>query len=440
MIQRLIAGAGAVEITPPNSQFLFGYPHVDRYSAGVHDPLLSSALYLSDGNTQVMFIANDIIIIPNDLASRARERIQQATGIPAANIMVTATHTHSGPITVDYLSNEADPVVPRADSEYLRLMEDRIVIAAVHARDAAVPAQLGLTVADATGIGTNRRDPAGPADLSVPVLLVRSADGRKDIAAMLVCCMHPTVMHEDSTLISGDFPALAREYLQQQVLRNDCPVVHHTGPQGNQSPRHVTKANTFEEATRLGRILGRAVEKTLAQIEFTDDVVLSAQQEFVELVPREFPAVAQAEDNLTKAVEKLQHLRTSGAPRAQVRTAECDWFGAEETLTLAQAACDGRLDQARKSVMPAEIQIITLGKWHFVAWPGEMFIEYDLAVKDKSDNTFVIALANGELQGYLVTPEAAAEGGYEASNAMFAAESGMILVEKTLEMLANCPD
>ncbi len=52
----LRAGASQIEITPEDSPFLFGYPHVARYSTGVHDPLYSSALYLSDGQVKVMFV------------------------------------------------------------------------------------------------------------------------------------------------------------------------------------------------------------------------------------------------------------------------------------------------------------------------------------------------------------------------------------------------
>ncbi len=431
----LKAGASQVEITPKNSQFLFGYPHVERYSTGVHDPLLSSVLYLSDGVTEVLFSANDIIFIPKDLAGRARRRIEEATGIPAANIMITATHTHSGPITLDYLSNEADPVVPKTDPEYVRFMEDQIVDAAVKAFENAQPAEAGLALADATGIGTNRRDPAGPCDMDVPVLWVRSTEDGSNIALMLVCCMHPTVLHEDTTLITGDFPGLARRYLQETVVGGECPVLHHTGPQGNQSPRHVTKENTFEEAVRLGKILGHAAEKAMDGIVFGSNPVLGASQEFIELIPKGFPPVEEAQAMLQQAVDRLEHLRTSAAPATEVRTAECDWFGAEETLTLAKASADGRMDAVRKTVMPAEIQVITIGPWRFIGWPGEMFVEFDLMVKAKAKNAFVIAMANGELQGYVVTPEAAAEGGYEASNGLFVPESGALLVEKTLEML-----
>ena len=247
----LLAGAAAVEITPLEPQFLFGYVHVERVSTGVHDPLLSSALYLSDGRSALIFSANDVIFVGRDLAARARARIAAATGVPPENILISATHTHSGPVTVDYLSNREDDTVPRADPGYLRRLEEGIVAAAVQAHAAARPAEIGLGVAEALGVGTNRRDPAGPADPQAPVLAVRELSGGKPIACMLVFSMHPTGLHQDSRLVSGDFPAAARSYLQQNVL-GGCPVLYHTGPAGNQSPRHTARANTFEEARRLG--------------------------------------------------------------------------------------------------------------------------------------------------------------------------------------------
>jgi neutral ceramidase len=114
-----------------------------------------------------------------------------------------------------------------------------------------------------------------------------------------------------------------------------------------------------------------------------------------------------------------------------------DWFGAEEGLTLAKAAEAGRLDAVYRSCLPAEIQAIRVGPWWFVGWPGEIFVEYALAVKAQRPHTFIISLANGELQGYIATEEAADGGGYEASNALFAPLSGQILVDATLELLAQ---
>lgn len=434
----LIAGAAVTDISPTNSQFLYGYPHVERYSTGIHDPILAQALYLADGKQQVMFIANDIIFVSKQSTGRIRQRINEATGIPQANIMVTATHTHSGPITVDHLITEADPIVPKTDQAYLKHFEDQIVAAGVGAYQKRQPAKAGLAVATAKGVGTHRHDPKGPADPQVPVLMVKSVDGDKPIAAMVVYSMHPTVLHEDSKLVSGDFPAMTRQYLQKTLLGENCPVLYHVGNTGNQSPRHVTKGNTFAEAERLGNLLGESIAKVIPSIQYRSDLKVSSAQAFVDLPRRQLPPVAQAEQGEHNARERLAHLRKINAPRTEVRTAECDWFGSEETLTLAKAAVDGRLEKSFKVFLPAEVQVIGVGDWSFVGWPGESFVEFGLKVKAKCPNTFVITLANGELGGYLVTEEAVRENWYEGTNASLKSpESGEKIVETTVKLLSH---
>ncbi len=432
---QLKAGAAAADITNTTSQFLFGYPHVERMSEGVHDPLYSTALYLDDGAVRLIFVSNDIIFVPKDMAKRVRDRIAKKTGVPADHIMVTATHTHSGPITVNYLSNEGDPVVPKADPAYLSYLEDGIYRAAVSACEKAEPACLGFAVADGTGVGTNRRDPSGPKDMDVPVLLVKSADSSRVLACMASCCMHPTVLHEDSRLVSGDFPGMARKYLSNHVFFETIPFLYHTGPSGNQSPRHVTKANTFAEAERLGAILGKAIERVLPTIKTAADVTLGAASGFFPLPRREFPSLSAAEAHFKSSVARFERLKAEGAPRQEVRTAECDWFGAEETVSLARARDEGRLARLYEALLPAEIQVFKVGAYAFVGWPCEIFIEYDLALRKEVPNAFVLSCANGELQGYIVTEEAALEGGYEASNALFAPESGKIFVAESLKLL-----
>ncbi len=436
MAAALIAGAATADVTPEDAQFLFGYPHVRRYSTGVHDRLLSSALFLSDGATPLLWVANDVIYISRQTARRVRDRIERETGVPAANMMITATHTHSGPLTADTLSNEGDAVVPKTDPRYVEHLENGIVRAAVQAFRSARPAEIGFATADGSCVGTNRHDPAGPSDPEVPVVAVRERGGGAFVAAMVVCSMHPTVLHEDSTLVSGDFPAMTRQFLQEHVLGKGCPVVYHTGPCGNQSPRHVTRANTFAEATRLGETLGRSIGNVISSIEYASDIVLGCHRAFVYLPPRDFPTVVQARKQLDAAVKRLAALRQSQADRREVRTAECDWFGAEETLALAQAAEEGRLQAAVAAVTPAEIMLMRVGPRIFAGWPGECFVEFALKVKAQCPDCCVISLANGELQGYLVTEEAMQKRWYEAMNSLFASpEAGMILVNVTLEML-----
>lgn len=431
----LLAGSAAVDLTPQSSVFLFGYPHVPRYSAGVSDPLLCTAFYLRSDDGCVLFLANDLIFVPKAVALRVRRRISARASVPEECIIATATHTHSGPMTVDYVSNGADPAVPRADPEYLRLIEDRMVLAGLAAVERAVPAEIGMASATTAGLGGNRHDPAGPSDPEVPVVLARTRSGGVPIACMVVCAMHPTVLHEDSLLISGDFPGFARRFLHDGVLPPTCGFLFHNGASGNQSPRHVTRGNTLSEARRLGEILGRSIRGALSQMEFTSRISVGCSRGFVEMVPRRLVTGAEAVEALRAARERLAHLRAESAPRHEVRTAECDLFGAEETVELTRAAADGRLGGAVDACSPAEIQVVRLGARTFAAWPGEFFVEYALALKTSEPSSHVITMANGELQGYIVTAESAARGDYEAGNAIFSHENGARVVAETLRLI-----
>jgi hypothetical protein len=62
-------------------------------------------------------------------------------------------------------------------------------------------------------------------------------------------------------------------------------------------------------------------------------------------------------------------------------------------------------------------------------------VEYGLAIKQQAGMpVFVISLANGELQGYIVTPDAS---GYEASFSLFTPEAGQVLVHAALKLIKS---
>ncbi|MCX7018278.1 MAG: neutral/alkaline non-lysosomal ceramidase N-terminal domain-containing protein [bacterium] len=432
-----LAGSAVRDITPEKPLFLFGYPHVQRVSEGVHDPLLSSALYMSDGVQSALFSANDIIFVPQDVARKARRRIADATGVSEPSILISATHTHSGPVTVSYVSNMLDPAVPRPDLDYLSLLEERIVESCVAAVRCAKAAEAAFCVAQVRGTGTNRHDPAGPADPETPVLLVRSVETGESIACMAVHAMHPTVLHEDSRLVSGDFTGLARQHILD-ALGAQTAFLLHNGASGNQSPRHVTRGNTFDEAQRLGRILADGIIGAAAGANFTADVPIQSVQAIIrDLTRREFPSDAEAMRGLEEAKARLDGLCASGAPRPEVRTAECDLFGAEETVALSRAADDGVLDRIVRKIQHAEIQAFRIGPWRYVGWLGEYFVEYALELRSKAPSTYLISMANGELQGYITTEEAARRKTYESGNALFPPSLGQRMLDETLTILAR---
>jgi hypothetical protein len=150
------------------------------------------------------------------------------------------------------------------------------------------------------------------------------------------------------------------------------------------------------------------------------------------------PSVAEATVAVGKAQKRLSDLREAGAATGEVRSAECAVFGATESVALAKAASTGALLRAQQDCLPAEIQLIDFGKRTLVGWPGEVFVEFGLKLQERYPRAFVVTLANGELQGYLVTAEAVQQQSYEAGNAVFASPaSGEMLVDATMALLAK---
>ena len=124
-MKNLQVGASIIDVTPQKPMFLHGYPHVERISEGVHDPLYASALILDNGETQIGFCAVDIILISRGITEKVRARVQEATGIQGCNLMISASQTHSGPVTFSDIFY--DPVVPKPDPEYISYLVDRLV-------------------------------------------------------------------------------------------------------------------------------------------------------------------------------------------------------------------------------------------------------------------------------------------------------------------------
>ncbi|OGV71672.1 MAG: hypothetical protein A3K19_20540 [Lentisphaerae bacterium RIFOXYB12_FULL_65_16] len=433
----LHAGFGLRDITPDQPTFLVGYPHVPRVSTGVHDPLYATTMFLEDSGTAVVLVSCDLLFVARETAATCRQAIGTALGVNPAHVLISATHTHSGPVTNTVLAWREDPLVPPPAPEYLEKLQAGIVEAAKAARDAAVPAELAVTTAHADGVGGNRLAADGVRDPEVGILVVRDRQNHTLLGLDMVYSMHPTVMHEDTKLVSSDFPHYTRLHLREML--GDIPVVYHTGTEGNQSPRYSVRGQTFAEAERLGRRLGQFVGdavRALGAADFATSVRLAAASDLVPLPGRTYPTPAEAEARLAEARATFERLRRENAGHGPVRTAECAVFGAEEVVALARAQADGAVEARRRQCSPAEVQVLRVGDACLVGLPGEVFVEYGLEIKSRAaQRSFVINLANGELQGYIVTPEAERAGGYEASMSMFTAEGGARMVEKALDLI-----
>ena len=87
--------------------------------------------------------------------------------------------------------------------------------------------------------------------------------------------------------------------------------------------------------------------------------------------------------------------------------------------------------------LPAEVQVIGIDESRIVALPGEIFVEFGLDIQRKSpfEKTFVIALANGWIPGYVCTKESYLQGSYEAGTSLLTEKAGERIVDTALKLL-----
>src|SRR5687767_2938984 len=88
------AGAATSNITPPLGLEIVGgfvlYP-----SEQIHDELHARCLVLDDGKTKLAIVVCDLLGVHRVVSDEARKLIELKSKIPAANVLISATHTHS---------------------------------------------------------------------------------------------------------------------------------------------------------------------------------------------------------------------------------------------------------------------------------------------------------------------------------------------------------
>ena len=183
------AGAATTNITPPLGVRLSG-GFLPRPAEEVLDELHAKAIAVSDGVTSLAIVACDLIAMTRDRADAVKRRVETLCGIPAANILVACTHTHTGPAPCWVLAVE--PENAYMDWACLKIA-DAVALAARRMRDARAGAAAGTI----PGQVFNRRwwlkdgsvkmnpghqnpnlvRPAGPTDPQFSILALEGVDG-----------------------------------------------------------------------------------------------------------------------------------------------------------------------------------------------------------------------------------------------------------------------
>jgi hypothetical protein len=253
--------------------------------------------------------------------------------------------------------------------------------------------------------------------------------------------LHPTFIHEWSNVCTADYPCYLK--MQLEEMEPDALVGFAQGASGNQSSRYYRQGESYDEAERVGRTLGKAAHKVLEKAEWINELPIKVASDEIELELRDFGTeeelIAQVEHD-EKIYKELYAKYGDSKNREEYylwQNANLKLLGSEDQLGYVRMQKKGIKVELLSDEAPAEIQVIRLGGTLIVGVQGEMFVEYALYIKAVAGFGTVIVneLANGCLPGYLYTPESLVTGGYETDTSMLGENFGKHLVDKVFETI-----
>ena len=388
----LRAGAAKVDITPAETEGVWVTGH-RRQVHGVRDPLRAGVLVLDDGETKAAIITLDTIGAWVELVKPVREQIEKETGIPAANILITASHNHSAPGFVENLKWGAELIA-------------KLVATAKKAAAELRPVSVGYGE-EKISFGINRRkvvdgravvslNPDGPNDPRVKVLRFDDGQSLTPVAVLMHAVCHPCFFTwgdkgsvpypKGYPKMSADFPGEAQTFVEA-VYGNRTSALFMQGCAGDIRPNlpgFPYRCADEADIQWAGRDLGSAVIRSLSR---------SVVRE--ELAPR-----------------------THYYP---IRVAS--------TVVMLPG---------KEAETPSELMAMKIGPYLLLTMPGEPMVEYGFKLEEAiADRAIpiIVGYANGNI-GYIATSDSYTVGGYEPNRSVLKPEAEAIILRE-LGMLAD---
>lgn len=253
----LTVGYAQATITPALDRpvYLAGFGR-NRRAQSVHDDLFVRALALNGAGATVVLASVDLIGLPRVVVQEIERAVQQIA--PAAQLVVAATHTHHGPDTLGLWG--PDEMTRGVDETYLARLKETIAVTALEALHHMRPADLRSVAIHVPGVARNGRDPE-IRDEELSCLQFVAAGHNKPHATLLVYPCHPEVLWDDNPHITADYLASMRRVVEHAT---GAPCVGMVGALGGMMTPAMP-GNTFEDAERMGVILGEAALAALSQ-------------------------------------------------------------------------------------------------------------------------------------------------------------------------------
>jgi hypothetical protein len=386
----LRAGVAKVDITPTEVvDFLVtGHP---RKVTGVRDPLRAAVLVLDDGNTRAAIVTLDTIGAWEDMVKLARDAIETETGIPAANILIAASHNHSAPGYLENMRWASDLIKKLATTAKQATTQMRTVNVGYGEDSINFAINRRQTI---DGRAVVRLNPDGPNDPRVKVLRFDDGKSLTPLAVIMHAVCHPCFFtwgdkgsppHPNGyPKMTADFPGEAQTFVES-TYQQQTSTLFMQGCAGDIRPNlpgYPYRCADEADIQWAGRDLGGAVARTLGY------------------------AVTR---------EKLQQRETFYPLRI-----------ASEVIEL----------PGKEHPISAELMAMKIGPFLLLTMPGEPMVEYGFKLEDAiADRAIpiIVGYANGNI-GYLATTQAYEVGGYEPNRSRLQPEAEGLILKKLGEL------
>jgi len=434
----LRAGIAVVDITPPLGYRMSGYFN-ERLSTGVLNPLRAKAVVLKQRGESAAIIFCDIIGISQDVSSRARSQAAERTGIPAENILIAATHSHTGPLYFGGLRKHFhDTAVAEQGSDpcekvdYPSQFVAKLVEVITQADAAARPVRIEAGLTQQQGLSFNRRfhmkdgtvrfnpgvlNPdivraAGPIDPDVGIVFLKETAKAAPLAAIVKFALHLDTV--GGTLYAADYPYYIEQSLREKY-GDKFVLLFGTGTCGDINHIDVTKKDRLKTEF-IGGALGDTVSAAAGDLKAVSAPALAVRSEVVQV-----PLQRYSPEDIAWARENVKKVGTPDLPFL-------DQVKAYKILSLELRGGD---------TIGLEVQVFRLSRdVAVVGLPGEVFVDLGLAIKQASPfaTTLVIELCQ-DAPGYIPTEKAFAEGSYETVNSRIAPGGGEKMTQTAIRLL-----
>ncbi len=348
----LQAGVSAASINPPIGAFIAGDKQ-NRMFTDVHDSLYAKAVVFIKGNEKLALVTLDCIGLLYPDVLRIRKRAAELCAFPEERIIISSTHTHSGPDVVGIWGSDYQH--SGVDSAYMSFL---INTAAVQIQAAWEARQDVTVLATETTFGEpwvqNICDEE--IDRTVSILQLQNKQG-KAVATLANFACHPTYMDAKFTEVSADY---IHGYYTEMKKRIGGEALFLQGAIGGWI-QPVDGEGSFEKAFTRGSELA--------------DVVMTALQ-------------------------KAEPLKSTAISfnRKQIKfpVGNAGWKQLAEIGTIKRDIQDS---------VETELSWFAIGEVQFATHPGETAPYYGLETKKMmgASPKFILGLGNDAL-GYIVKP------------------------------------